>query len=708
MRKYLILLFTVIAGTLNVFSATNEIVVSKSGDGDYTTIQAAINSIAENNTEWVTILIKNGVYDEHVMIKNNFIALVGEDRYLTRIEHNLSRTAWKNGDGGGKNTGCGVINIWTDCHDIIIGNMTVKNTYNYDSNSGEDYTEVLRTETGTTRIWTINTDFLCKWKDTFAPWGKENGMYYVADCHIRGSIDAFCPRGWCYAINCRFTETRDSSPIWLEGVAGLEQKLVVQGGSVHSEKNTKTKLQNQQGSPSFYYLDVLLSDSIGSQGSSGPSYYYNVKGNASYSWFNNSIALDKRKEIDALWTFKSKDNVQLWDPENTMPSVFPFASMPQPYDGRYAMQAGAMTLRWTPARDAVKHKVYFGTTEQPELWVETTERYCETPAILANQTYYWKVNTVTSTGEIQGNVWRFTTSDNIEPITQASFTLTGKSTQSILMGNPIEDISYTLIGATEYQITGLPQGVTHQKTDNVITISGTPEALGTFNYKLESLNAIANATTTGTIIVREEGDPEPEVPVDVDYTSTRLDKFITTLDCTNMPQNPAWVVSNGSVSASNGTGYKWGSTSASITVKVRGCARAEFVFTHSNVNRPILLSDGGSGNSVSLTPSAANAETTASFYPASTGDADIVVKTSGSSGMVVKKIILYGVGTSMDVIEENPINYQLLNGILTTTEPVDIFDINGKKLYSQVQEAFLSTGFFILKKDERTEKIINY
>ena len=57
--------------------AANEIIVAKDGSGNFTTIQEAINSIPTTNTEWKTIVVKNGTYDEHVMIKSSYIALVG-------------------------------------------------------------------------------------------------------------------------------------------------------------------------------------------------------------------------------------------------------------------------------------------------------------------------------------------------------------------------------------------------------------------------------------------------------------------------------------------------------------------------------------------------------------------------------------------------------------------------------------------------------
>ncbi len=284
---------------------------------------------------------------------------------------------------------------------------------------------------------------LCLWKDTFAPWGKAGGMYYVSDCNFRGSIDAFCPRGYCYAINCRFTETKSSSPIWHEGVATEDQKLVIQGGSVHSEYNKNVKLQNSQNYAKFYYLDLQLSDSITALGSGATAYFYGVKGLAGLNWFNNNLTLANRKPIDANWTYDGK-----WEPENGMPAVLPFAALPQPYSGRYAVSAAAITLKWVPARTAVLHKVYFGTTEQPDLLGETTNNFYQIPVLATNTTYYWKINTITATGEIQGKIWRFTTSDAIDPVTQATLVLNGNNNQTIIIGNSMTPVSYIMSGAT--------------------------------------------------------------------------------------------------------------------------------------------------------------------------------------------------------------------------------------------------------------------
>lgn len=694
MKKLILIIFAIYSFT-NIF-ASNEIVVAKDGTGNFTTIQEALNSIPTNNAEWKTIVVKNGLYNEHVMVKSSYVALIGESRSGTHIELSLPRAEWYAANG--TNTGTGVINIAGNLHDVVIANMYVRNTFE----GSEDYTEVIRSETGTTRLWFINLDVLCLWKDTFAPWGKAGGMYYVSDCNFRGSIDAFCPRGYCYTINCRFTETKSSSPIWHEGVSGEDQKLVIQGGSVHSEYNKNVKLQNSQNYAKFYYLDLALSDSITSLGSGATAYFYGVTGQAGLTWFANSITSAQRKLIDAAWTFDGK-----WDPENSMPSALPFAALPQPYNGRYSVTVGTNILKWIPARNALSHKVYFGTGEQPEFLGETTSNSMNTPALEVNKTYYWRVNTITSEGEIQGNLWRFTTSDNIDPVTPSTLTLFGKSNQTVLIGQSIESFGYKMGGATQFSTTGLPTGTSAVLKHDSILISGTPVSTGTYNFTVQTTDALSNAKANGTIVVKNEGDTVPDPPTDTDYTSTRLTKFTTILDCKTMPQEPAWITKNGSVSWSSGTGYKWGSTSAYLTLKVNGCTGMDVSFNNSSTSRPIIISDGGSSNDKTVYVTTANVETTATFVPKTNSSDDITIKTSGSSGMSVTKITIYGLSSYVQNIEiGNELNIQINNGTLISSEEIDIFSVNGQLIRQKCNKFTLVKGTYIIKFRNYCSKII--
>lgn len=62
-------------------------IVSVDGNGDFTSVQEAIDQIPENNNERVTIYIKNGVYKQKLYINKPFVKLLGEDPEKTILTY---------------------------------------------------------------------------------------------------------------------------------------------------------------------------------------------------------------------------------------------------------------------------------------------------------------------------------------------------------------------------------------------------------------------------------------------------------------------------------------------------------------------------------------------------------------------------------------------------------------------------------------------
>jgi surface protein len=76
------------------------------------------------------------------------------------------------------------------------------------------------------------------------------------------------------------------------------------------------------------------------------------------------------------------------------------------------------------------------------------------------------------------------------------------STQTLCINTVLTNITHTTSGATGIGIaTGLPSGVTASWAANVITISGTPTASGTFNYSIPLTGGCSSVNATGTITV---------------------------------------------------------------------------------------------------------------------------------------------------------------------------------------------------------------
>jgi len=80
-------------------------------------------------------------------------------------------------------------------------------------------------------------------------------------------------------------------------------------------------------------------------------------------------------------------------------------------------------------------------------------------------------------------------------------TVAAGQNSTVCQGSVMTAISLATTGATGATVTGLPAGVTGSWSANVVTISGTPTASGTFNYTVTTTGGCPPATTTGTITV---------------------------------------------------------------------------------------------------------------------------------------------------------------------------------------------------------------
>lgn len=79
---------------------------------------------------------------------------------------------------------------------------------------------------------------------------------------------------------------------------------------------------------------------------------------------------------------------------------------------------------------------------------------------------------------------------------------TASSTPTLCVNTALTDITIATTGATGIaNVTDLPAGVTASWSSDVITISGTPTATGTFNYTILLTGGCGNVDATGTIIV---------------------------------------------------------------------------------------------------------------------------------------------------------------------------------------------------------------
>ncbi len=82
------------------------------------------------------------------------------------------------------------------------------------------------------------------------------------------------------------------------------------------------------------------------------------------------------------------------------------------------METGVLTttsLSWTAGAGAVSHKVYFGTSSPDTFLAELIGTTIDPGSLLANTTYFWRVDEVNGSGTTAGDVWQFVTRGTVAP-----------------------------------------------------------------------------------------------------------------------------------------------------------------------------------------------------------------------------------------------------------------------------------------------------
>jgi pectinesterase len=197
-------------------AVTPDIVVAADGSGDFKTIQAAIESIPDDNRERTIILVKNGTYHEKLRIEADCVTLRGESRDGVRIEYTqLADDFNRNRDRLGR----AVINL--DGDDFVMQNLTVENTANVVG------LHAFTVYGAPDRTVVTDCNVLSTGADTMSLWNGGEGRYYHARCHMRGAVDFLCPRGWCYVEDCTFDGTKPSALMWHDGSKNRDEKFVL-------------------------------------------------------------------------------------------------------------------------------------------------------------------------------------------------------------------------------------------------------------------------------------------------------------------------------------------------------------------------------------------------------------------------------------------------------------------------------------------------
>ena len=310
-------------------------VVDANGTGNYTTIQAAINSLADSAKSPRIILIKKGVYKEKLYIEKSNIILKGEDREQTIITASIARDEWRCSHADD----WGVATMNVKANDISLENLTVTNSFGFDLKEEQTISCVsdsvnkekkltknghqmaLRTMNAT-GLKAVNCHFRAFGGDTVSPWEVNNGMWYFKDCVMEGGVDFYCPRGWAWAENCDFIALGGPAAIWHDGSMHEDSKTVLKNCRFSGYDNFL--LGRYHRDAQFYLINCVFAKNMRDSAIylvattntikwGHRVYYYNChrEGGNDYSWYANNLpAAMKATDINVNWVFHNK-----WNPE---------------------------------------------------------------------------------------------------------------------------------------------------------------------------------------------------------------------------------------------------------------------------------------------------------------------------------------------------------------------------------------------------------
>eukprot|EP00253_Pinus_taeda_P020617 PITA_20617 len=170
---------------LNDIAGRVIVVAKEKGNGDFTTVQDAINAVPANNTNSILILVKPGIYNEKVTIPEEkpFIILSGSGANNTVITWNDSAKA------SGGTYYCATVSVFAS--DFIARYITIQNSY-----GPGDQAVALRISGDRSAFYGCR--FL-GYQDTVL---DESGKHYFSNCFIEGAADFICGDGQSLYERC--------------------------------------------------------------------------------------------------------------------------------------------------------------------------------------------------------------------------------------------------------------------------------------------------------------------------------------------------------------------------------------------------------------------------------------------------------------------------------------------------------------------------
>ncbi|KAJ3685973.1 hypothetical protein LUZ61_015137 [Rhynchospora tenuis] len=232
---------------LDALEVSKHIYVSSNGYGNFKSIQAAIDSIPEGNSQWIRIHVEKGVYREKVNIPKykEYIMLEGEGSDQTWIEYGDSAN-----DGVHTTESSTTFSCYAD--NFMARDISFKNTFNGGPSMAQAVAALVAGDK--------SSFYRCSFvgiQDTLC---DLSGRHYYKDCYIEGAIDFIFGQGQSIFERCTISTTSLVQGVGYITAHGRDSKHDW-SGFVFKSCNITGSAQTYLGRPWRPYARVIFYES---------------------------------------------------------------------------------------------------------------------------------------------------------------------------------------------------------------------------------------------------------------------------------------------------------------------------------------------------------------------------------------------------------------------------------------------------------------
>ncbi len=324
---------------ISLFSFQKEkttITVAADGSGDFTTIQAAIESVKDSAAAYSTIIfIKKGVYREKVFVAKSGLTLRGAvapklggkwtDTEGVKIIYALAREMFRC-EHPADDWGAATMNV--RANDITLENLMIVNDFGFTAKGDstfmcngvakitrrDGHQFALRCMPACQRMTVKNCNFHSWGGDTVSPWDVDNGTFWFQNCTMEGAVDFYCPRGWAYAENCYFICHNLNAAIWHDGTGTESAKTVLKNCQFVGDAGYK--LGRFHRDAQFYLINCQFSKDMADAEiyqvrkdttlvwGKRVNYYNCHREGGDFAWHKDNLDKSIAEKIDKDWTLQ--------------------------------------------------------------------------------------------------------------------------------------------------------------------------------------------------------------------------------------------------------------------------------------------------------------------------------------------------------------------------------------------------------------------